>query len=237
MQTTNRRGRQTFAAIAVVICGLIGLAAPLMFDFGTSEFKLGHVTVYAAPGDSYDVTAPLQIGHSSGIILERGTVQLIDPMGGGSPISQSRPPLADGSDRLLIEGGVFTIAGSTRAADQAAVAPGTPLAPLAEVLTILNLESLLVRRSTIKVRLPDGRMEALTDVAGEFAVKRKSQLAARGTGRLRGKEISFEATTQIAPDRRSASVVPLKLRVKSALLDINFDGRLGYCRDRPKSGQ
>lgn len=218
----NIRPSRLFAAAALIVsCIALGLTTPLVLDLDVSEFRLSNVSVFAASRGGHEFTDPVDLAPVLQLRLERGTIAV-----GRAPgaVEGSHALPADGSGNLIIDSGVFQVGGG--AADHTA-APTGSTAPLFGALKALNFEGLAIRRSTVNIVLPDGRIEKLSDVTAEVLANRKTTLVVRGTGNLRGQEVSFEITSAAAIDRNNGSRVPLKLRLKSELLDIVFDGQVG----------
>jgi AsmA protein len=231
MQIMRPKARHYFAALAVAICGTLGLAAPFVLDLGTNELKLGGVTVFAAPRDVYEATEPLYIRNLPGLVLERGTIILADERPAGS----GQPPSSGQATRLIIEGGVLSL--SSANLFPLSHPSGGELAPLAEALTSPGLETLVLRRCTLKIQMPDGSTEVLYDVASDLSFTKKTSVTARGEGRLRGQTLSFEVNTYNPPDRKPGLLVPLRVRLKSPVLEASFDGRLDTTEGTQLQGQ
>lgn len=216
-----RPGKLFAAAALIVSCVALGLSAPLVLHFDSSEFKLSNVSVFAAPRDGHDIAGPVEIVPALHIRLDSGTIAVASAPGADG---ESAALSDDGSGHLIIDSAVFQVGGSktTETGD-----PAGEAAPLIGALRALNFESLAIRRSTIKVVLPDGRIELLKDVTAEVLTNRRTSVVMRGNGSLRGQNVSFDLSTAAVIDKKNASRVPLKLRLKSPLLEIAFDGRIG----------
>lgn len=219
-----RPGRLAMAG-AVVVSGIaLGLSAPLVLDFGTSELKLANAAVLAATRDGHEIDAPVAIASAPRIRLERGTIALTDAakarVTGGSTGALPK----DRSAKLVIDGGIFQIAGRGHDGE---TGPAGAAAHLIEALRSLNFQELALRRCIVRAVLPDGRVETLTDVAAEVHVNRQSSIVIRGSGELRGQSITFDLSVPATADSKNGARLPLKLRMKSPLLDVAFEGRLG----------
>ncbi len=220
-----RPGRLVAAAAFVLPCIAFGLSAPLVFDFDfdANEFKLSNVAVHAAARGGHEISAPVDLVPALRIRLERGTIA-VDHASGKRVADDSDTLPRDGSAKLVIDDGVFQVAGSEPVEGEAQVGPA---APLLEAVKALNFEALAIRRSTVRLALPDGRLETLTGVTGEIMTNRRTGIIVRGSGTFRGQTVAFDLATPAAFDLQSGSRVPMKLRLKSPLLDIAFDGRVG----------
>jgi AsmA protein len=156
------------------------------------------------------------------IVIDRGTIFPSDTSGKALDAPLSRTQLANGSARFAIENGVLKLqAGQTVATMEGA-------SPILDAIAALQFEAVYLRKTSLSVLLPDGRTETLLDVDGELINRRKTSLSLKGKGELRGQRVQFEITSGIPSDQRPGTTVPLKIAIKSALADVNFDGRAGF---------
>ena len=219
-----RPGRLAVAVALVASCVALGLSAPLVFDFEASELKLSNVAVFAAPRDGHEITAPVDIATQLRLHLKRGTIELDAPEGATASDAEALP--RNGSAKLIIDGGAFQLAGAGGERRDSAPLTG-PVATLIAAVRALNFDTLLIRRGVVDIVLPDGGMERLSDVFAEARASRGRSLTVRGTGRLRGREVAFDLSATMPSGEAAGSRVPVKLRLKSPLLDATFDGRVG----------
>ena len=214
-----RPGRYLTAILAAG--GLLGLiiCIAVVFGFNTSDFQLARTSV-AAPVESYDITSSFEIGPDTGIRIGGGTIELANPAG-----SRAGPATLpeDGSASLIIDGGVFRIAGGDTGED---VDPVMYTAPLVDAVRNLKFEKLAIRRGTVEITLPSGQTETLTNVTADLTTRRRTSLSLRGTGTLRGQDISFDVSGPSLLDSKAGASRALKAVVKSPLLQMSFEGRL-----------
>lgn len=212
-------GRLLVAAAVGLACAVLGLSAPLVVDFGSNEFSLSHVAVFAAPRDGHEITSPVDIIPVLRVRLVRGNIALDRTSAAGADALPT-----DGSAKLVLDDAVFQIAG---AGSSEVLLPGDPAAPFVNAVRALNFEAFVIRRGTIKLVLPDGRVETLGNVTAEVT-NRRGNITLRGSGNLRGESLSFDLNAPAAVDTKAAgSRLPMKLRVKSSHLEVTFDGRVG----------
>lgn len=216
-----RPGRLAVAVALVASCVALGLSIPLVFDFDASEFRLSNVAVFAAPRDAHAISAPIDIATGFRIRLKSGAIGLDASQ--ETDADDGSAPRRDGPARLIIDGGLFQIGGR----DLGELTSAGPAAPLVEAVRTLDFETLLIRRGTVRAILPDGRAEWLTGVAAEVRTNRGNSLSIRGTGKLHGHEVAFDLATSLAPDGEGGSRLPMKVSLKSSLLNLTFDGRVG----------
>lgn len=222
MRAPRRKRRLSTAILALFLWLGAGLAIPLLVSLHWFDLGFRDTTV-AAPRDSYTLAAPIAIGSILPIRVERGTILLVDTSGSASSGEATETLLKSGAAHLVLDAAAVTIAGTEIGASR----PEEPVAPLIEALTAVHFESLTLRRTSLSIRLPGGRSETLYDVEAEVSLKRKGLVSAKGTAFLRGHRVSFDATASTAIERKGPLRLPLKLALKSRVLDATFDGRLG----------
>ena len=229
-----RLGRLLAVCLAMACLVVLGIGSALLVHVDSRPIKFGQATLFAASTASYEITTPISLGAGGAIRIQRGTVQLAPTSAQrrtGDPVDI---PPQDGSASLIIDGGVFHIAGGGLADD---IRAANELSPFEQALRTVNFERVAIHRGTVRVHLPSGHAETLTNVAAEVTVRRKSSLSIRGTGSLRGQEISFDIAGPSLLDRRPNANRALKVAVKSPFLDISFDGRLGATDTMRLQGQ
>lgn len=218
-------GKRRFSSVVLalfVALVLGGIVAPILISLG-SDGQTGGSNLVAAPRDSLIVTTATNFGASRSVTLERGFLYPADARGRALERPLSRAELAAGRTRIVIENG------NLRLMDGAVgdIQSGEVASPMLEAIASLGFEAVLLRKSTVTVMLPDGRSEVVSDVEAEITHRRKASLAIKGTGELRGQRITFDATAGIGGDQRPGSTMPLKISLKSGLVELTFDGRSG----------
>jgi AsmA protein len=68
----------------------------------------------------------------------------------------------------------------------------------------------------------------MTDIDGDVSHRRKATFFVKGKGDLRGQRVEFDLSSGVASDARPGSTVPLKMTLKGGLLEVSFDGRVGF---------
>ncbi len=227
----RHRRRLSSVTLAVLVWLGLGLTLPLVFSSYSPD--LGLRGVVAAPRDSFTIDRPIELGQAPQVMIDRGTIVLVNTSGkesSGEPIATM---LARGDAGLVLEGATILVG-----PNQWAV-PNTdgPVAPLVEVVKSQSWETLAIRRSAIVVTLPGGQVESLTDVQADVSLKRKGAVAVKGSGLLRGYRVSFQATAGTQVDRKGPPSLPLKLQIESPLLKASFDGKLGVGDSLEMHGQ
>ena len=215
----RRRGGVALILLASLL--VIGIALPIIVSVSSNRITVAPSTLVAAPRDSFVVTQTVALGSSGLVSIGQGTLFPADAAGRALTVPLSPAQIASGTARFALQNAHFRI----QAGQQAIAAD--PQSPIIDALSNLQFDTLLLRNATVQVLLPDGRTETISDVDGEVTPRRKTALQIQGKGALRGQKISFESTVGLPTDLRLGSTVPIKLSLKSTLLEANLDGRLG----------
>ncbi len=219
------RGRRRFNGLAfIVLVGIVvlGIGLPIIVSFGANRLTVRTSTLVAAPRDSFVITTPIALGLDGLVTIERGALYPADSSGRALSAPLSAAQLASGTTRYMIENGQLRI----QAGQQTAA--GDTQSPMIDALSNLQFETLMLRNTSVHVQLPDGRTETISDIDGEVTQRRKSTLTIKGKGALRGQKIDFEATSGVLADQRPGATIPIKLTLKSSLLEVTLDGRAGF---------
>lgn len=234
MRSQAKKRRLSPVVLAMVIWLTLGLAAPLLVHLTSSSLPFKSAVV-AAQTTSYTLARPVALGGGKLVIVEGGTIQLADA--NGKPIGSSKADalLASGAGTLVLDHAELSIADPKAAVGEADL----PQAPIAEALASLRAESLILKRSTVEVTLPNGQVETLSGVDATVALKRKGLAVIRGKGTLRGQRVTFDVTSGLQLDRRAAGpeTVPLRAQIRSPLLEFTFDGRMAVGEQLHMEGQ
>lgn len=221
----NRGARRRFSSVALALLAsliVLGIAAPIIISVGVDHISVGSSRLIAAPRDSVVVSAPVSIGTSRLLTIERGLLYPADSRGRALDTPLSNAQLASGNNRFLIENATLKLqAGQADAISDHA-------SPLIDALAAMQFETLLLRKATVHLQLPDGRIETMSDIDGEIVNRRKTTLLINGSGYVRGQRVKFEVASGLPGDAKPGGSVPLKLTLKSALLETAFDGRLSF---------
>lgn len=216
-----RPGRLFLAVALVVSCVALGISAPLVFNFDAREIRLSNVAVFAAAREAEQILVPTEITPALRVSVEGGTIDL-DPQ----QKARVRPDAAilqDGTARLIIDGGNFRI-GSKEKLQTAGAVGGAAL--FTDAIRALNFQSLAIRNSSVEITLPDGHSQKLENVTAEVLASRRNNVTIRGTGNLRGQEVAFDISAPSVLGGEATASLPMKLRLKSPLIDMFFDGQV-----------
>ncbi|MEQ1611738.1 MAG: AsmA-like C-terminal region-containing protein [Hyphomicrobiaceae bacterium] len=199
----------------------LGIAAPLIISISSDHITVSSSRLLAAPRDSVMISSPAPLGQSKLLTIERGLLYPADSAGRALETPLTRPQLASGNTRFVLENATLRIqSGSLEAGEGNSAA-------LIEAISAMQFESLSLRKATVHVLLPDGRTETMTDIDGEISHRRKATLFVKGKGDLRGQRVKFDLSSGLLTDARPGSTVPLKLSFQSSLIEASFEGRVG----------
>ena len=95
-------------------------------------------------------------------------------------------------------------------------------------LSSLDFQSLQIRRGTITIVNQSGGTETLSDVAAEITSNRKGATRRKEAPTYRGSSVAFDTSWSLPADRKAPLRVPVKAALKSAILNVNIDGRLPF---------
>ncbi len=222
---TAKAAKRRFSSVALALLASLiigGIAAPIIVSVGSDRISVGSSRLVAAPRDSVMIGGPTALGPSKFLTIERGLLFPVDGSGRVLDAPLSKSQLAGGSARFAIENGIFRVqAVQNEAATETS-------SPLLDAVAGLQFETLVLRQATVHILLPDGRTESVNRFDGEISPRRKASLTIKGKGDLRGQMISLDVTSGILADARPGGTVPLKMTLKSALLEAAFDGRVGF---------
>jgi AsmA protein len=229
MKRKNVVSRLTTLVLATIACLLLALLAPIFFAHRAVDEPFASSSVMASPRDLHVVTTPLRLSEAPDLILTRGVLYADGNAAGGMPIS-----------RFVLDAPVFTlnVSGFRAAGASLDSSPmSAAFAPLVEQLTLLGFETLVVQRGTVHVSSSDGASETISDIDAELTGRRKGVIAARGSMKVRGQRVTFEGALAQIADKATPLRWPMKVNVKSALVEAGFEGHLDVAEDLQISGQ
>ena len=213
--TTVRRWTTASAAIGFV--GLV-VGLPIAVNFPLAPLSFQGALLHAGGRDAVMVTTPVRLSLAPSVVLEAGLVY--DP---DSVTTRARDAAAIG--RIAIDGPVVRVATMAAAASQEAVEEALPL--ILSQLSALAFEKLQVRRGTLLVVSQDGSREAITDFTAEVISNRKGSFTGKGNATYRGMAIALDAAWSSPADAKAPQRIPIKLTLKSSMLDAGIEGHLG----------
>lgn len=211
-RTTVRRLVTALAALGFV--GLV-IGLPIAVNFPLTPDALQGVLLHAGGRDAVMVTTPVRLSSTPSVVLEGGLVY--DP----DSVTTSAGNAAVG--KIMIDNPVIRVATSASVASDGEVEEALPL--ILSQLSVLAFEKLQVRRGTLILASQDGSREVFSEITAEVVSNRKGAYTGKGSTSYRGTTIVFDAAWSYPTDGKPPRI-PLKLTLKSALLDASIDGKL-----------
>ncbi len=212
--------RATWAAMLT----LLAIAAPLVIGISFDRM-LQSPFVLASSSEKLVIDQPTALSSHVPIIIDRG--QLTS--------SVKNPASADTIPKLLLDGAVLRLA-LDRKRERPAFRP--PPAILQQ-LSDLNATTLVVRNASIEIELENGRTATLADVSADIKMTRRSYFSATGSATFEGQQIRFEASWRSPVESntdRSGRIAPLKISVRSNLLEAVVEGHFTASHDLKLTG-
>lgn len=212
---TIRRAAVAFAAIAglALIAGL-----PVVINLRLAP-GLHSSSVHAGSRGAVVVTTPVRLSNAPNIVVQAGWVRDAD----AGQVSDNAPA------KIIAEGLSLRIGTSAASLDNSAADEDLP--PILAQLAVLDFQNLQIRRGTIIIANQSGGAETFSDVAAEITGNRKGGYAAKGSATYRGSNVTFDTSWTVPADRKAPLRVPVKVALKSAILNASIDGRLTVSDD------
>ncbi len=216
---TIRHAATAFAVFAglALIAGL-----PVVVNLRLASGIMHSSAVHAGSRGAVVVTTPVRLSSAPDIVMQAGWIYDADSGPAGKPGN-------DTATRIVADGPIIRIATSAAGTESGAVEETLPL--VLSQLSSLDFQSLQIRRGTVAVVNQDGGTETLSDVAAEITSNRKGGYTAKGSASYRGSSIAFDSSWSLPADRKAPLRVPVKIALKSAILNANIDGRLAVSDD------
>lgn len=224
-KTSRWIGRTALALVALAVLALASLGVERALDGGA----LHGGAAYAGSGTSLVVSEPVALQPAVPLYLDRGTLHAA-----GHEIVTAN----DNIPRLTVDGGVFRVPLSDRLGDKpleqsrpgkdGTASEPRSLAPLLSQLASLHVTEVALTRSRVEFATAEGGTLSLTNLNGTITVARRTFFA-KGTAEFKGQPVQIDAIW--SPAESGRTFVPLKLSLRSSLLDAMFDGRLNFSGD------
>jgi AsmA protein len=202
------------SALIAVVAGL-----PIAVEMSSAPERFPRHAAGALADGTVPVLAPVPLSNLVALTLDAGRVT---PAG--------TDPAADKSGaRIVVDDGRLTL-------DLSHPAPGPVVAmpeaerPLVARIGGLSAGALVLRNATLTIVGGGGGRYAITDVAATLTAPRRGNYKLVGTGRYNGKRLSIEGTWSDPHQRDGQVQMPLRLSLRSAFLDVTFDGALSAAR-------
>ena len=212
-------------ALAILCFLVILLAAPLLISDRYSRIALQSGAVFAASTNSYSLSSPVRLMTGPTIDLESGTLSVPPSRTGLARGGQMIAMLITGNGpQMTLEKATFTADFSTREPTFSQGAGAGDVAPLVKALQRMQFDGLVVRDSTIRIKMSDGSVE-LEHVNATIASKPNGAIHAGGAFDFRGETIKFETTLGASLDPQGMSR-PINALFSGAPLTAALEGDL-----------
>lgn len=213
-------------ALAIVSFLVILLAAPLLFTDRYSRFVLQSGAVLAASSNSYSLTSPVRLMTGPTVELEEGTLSVPPTRTGLARGGQMIAMLITGNGpRMTLERAVFTTDFSTREPTFSRDDAAEQVAPLVQALQRMQFDGLIVRDSTVRIKMSDGSVIELDDVNATVSSKPNGAIQASGAFDFRGEKVTFDTSLGASLDAQGMSR-PVTASFSAPLLTASLDGSL-----------
>lgn len=199
------------AAFAVAVGGL-----PIAVELaGTGDRAAsGSVLAYADPALVID--RPVRLSDRLPLTIDGGRITAIEP---------SRSESGRGPSVIAIDDAALTLDFSgRRSPSQAASAAQLIDAATIPQISMFSSGALQLRRATVSLIGPRAAKGRLRDVNATVTVTRKGSYKLIGTGEMNGQRVAIDAAWTDMGARDATAQVPLRLTLRSAVLDATLDG-------------
>jgi AsmA protein len=218
-------------ALAILCFLVILLAAPLIFSDRYSRIVLQSGAVYAASTNSYSLSSPVRLMMAPAIDLESGTLSVPPSRTGLARGGQMIAMLITGNGpQMTLERAIFTADFSTREptfsqdAGSRDIGP-VEVAPLVKALQRMQFDGLIVRDSTVRIKMSDSSVVEIEDVNATITSKPNGAVHAAGSMSFRGERIDFDTTLGASLDAQGMTR-PINATFSGAPLVATLEGSL-----------
>jgi AsmA protein len=212
-------------SLAVVSFLVILLATPLLLTDRYSRIVLQSGAVFAASSNSYSLTSPVRLMTGPTVELAEGTISVPPTRTGLARGGQVIAMLITGNGpRMTLEKALFTADFSSREPTFSQDSAGQ-MAPLVQALQKMQFDGLIVRDSTVRIKMSDGSIVELENVDASVSSKPNGSVLASGMFEFRGEKITFETTLGASLDTQGMSR-PVSGSFTGPLLAANLEGSL-----------
>src|SRR5688572_3465615 len=225
MKRPKQSMRRYTWALAVLCFLAILLAAPLLFSDRYSRIALQSGAVFAASNNSYSLSSPVRLMSGPTIELESGTLSVPPHRTGLARGGQVIAMLITGGPPMTLNGATFTADFSAHEPTLSRDTAGDDIAPLVKALQKMQFNGLVVRDSTVRVKMADGSVVELNNVAATIDSKPNGAILASGSFEFHGEKVSFDTVVGASLDAQGMSR-PLNASFSGAPLTATLDGSL-----------
>jgi AsmA protein len=225
MKRPKQSMRRYTWALAVLCFLVILLAAPLLFSDRYSRIALQSGAVFAASNNSYSLSSPVRLMSGPTIELESGTLSVPPHRTGLARGGQVIAMLITGGPPMTLNAATFTADFSAREPTLSRDTAGNDIAPLVKALQKMQFNGLVVRDSTVRMKMADGSVVELNNVDATIDSKPNGAILASGSFDFHGEKVSFDTVIGASLDAQGMSR-PLNASFDGARLTATLDGSL-----------
>ena len=212
--------------LAIFCFLLILLAAPLLVSDRYNRIALQTGAVLAASNNTYSLSTPVRLMTGPTIELERGTLSVPPSRTGLARGGQMIAMLITGNGpQLTLEHAAFTADFSSREPTFSREAPDEEVAPLVKALQGLQFDGLVVRESTVRIKMSDGSLLQLDNVSATISSKPNGAIHASGSFDFRNETVTFDTALDASRDAQGMSR-PVSASFTSQPISASLDGNL-----------
>jgi hypothetical protein len=187
---------------------------PIAVEIGSSE-RLSNTSMAANAG-TIAITTPVRISDRFPLTIDSGRVSGIERNRGGD--RRDLPA-------IVIDEATLTL----NLAEHRAQSPNPAIVAEAQTsiapqIAGFSSGALRLTRASLAVLGPNGRRAEVKDVNATVTVTRKGSYKLVGAGLVNGQRVAIDALWSDAGAREGTAQVPLKLNVRSAVLEATLDG-------------
>jgi AsmA protein len=226
MERRKQTMRRYTWALAVGCFLVILLAAPLLISDRYNRIALQSGAVFAASSNSYSLSAPVRLMTGPTIELESGTLSVPPNRTGLARGGQMIAMLITGNGpQMTLERAIFTADFSTREPTFSQETGMEGAAPLVKALQSMKFDGLVVRDSTVRIKMSDGSVVELENVSASISAKQNGAIEASGSFDFRDEKIAFDSTLGASLDAQGMSR-PVAASFSGDPLTATIEGRL-----------
>lgn len=225
MLAAGKKRHQIAVAIAAIVIGGLGLAAPLLIDGSTSEIAVRPATLAAASRDTFTLSSPVSLDILPRVRLERGSVSVGRATDSAMTGAAVLALLTGGAAKLVLDQAVLSVDLAAQPNIAGIGAHDMGLAPLVAALVSMSFSELVLNEATIRLNRADGSFESLSQANLKVTRQRSGRIKTAGTFMFRGERVSLDASIAAkVVDAGGTPGWPLQIDVKSALAQISATG-------------
>jgi AsmA protein len=225
MKRPKQSMRRYTWALAVACFLIILLAAPLLFSDRYSRIALQSGAVFAASNNTYSLSSPVRLMSGPTIELESGTLSVPPNRTGLARGGQVIAMLITGGPPMTLDAATFTADFSAREPTFSQDTAGHDVAPLVKALQKMQFNGLVVRDSTVRIKMADGSVAELQNLDATIDSKPNGAILASGSFDFHGEKVAFDTVIGASSDTQGMSR-PLSATINGAPLTATLDGSL-----------